>query len=78
MGRNLPPGVSVSDLPGCEPPNEAPRAECAVCGKPLDVNERPDKHQFCDNHDEEDLRLQAQRAEEQRPDDAWERFYERE
>jgi len=37
MGRNLPPGVSVSDLPGNEPvPEEAPH--CLLC---LEEDERP-------------------------------------
>lgn len=71
MGRNLPPGVNVSDLPGNEPVkrggvedtrNYGDEAECAVCGKPL---KRPPRHpehpDFCDDHDEDDLREKEKR-----------------
>jgi hypothetical protein len=83
MGRNLPPGVSVSDLPGCGKDralDDAREAECAVCHKPLGRPNRPEKHQFCDSHDEEDLRIKAEHVEEamrERHVDEWERFYER-
>jgi hypothetical protein len=66
MGDNLPPGVSVSDLPGNRPsdePKERPmRGECAVCGTPvpahLPPHKDPDTPRFCENHDGDDLREQ--------------------
>lgn len=78
MGKNLPPGVSVSDLPGNRVGEDVPldksqygdEAECAVCGKPL---KRPPHHpehpDFCEDHDKEDLRKKARaEAQERDPD----------
>jgi hypothetical protein len=65
----------VSDLPGCGKDralDDAREAECAVCHKPLGRPNRPEKHQFCDSHDEEDLRIKVRTfgSSEERPERA--------
>jgi len=45
--------------PFTPPPTEkheyGDRAECAVCGKPLDAPPRPEGLRFCGRHDRDDL-----------------------
>lgn len=42
------------------------RAECAVCGKPLNAPPRPEGRRFCENHDRDDLRAKEQAVDEAR------------
>lgn len=63
MGDNLPPGVTVSDLPGNGPKVAYSTREeaCAVCEKPVDVRAgRWRERYFCDDHDEDDLRAMGE------------------
>lgn len=72
MGRNLPPGCSVSDLPGNREPIEPREEECAVCG--VTVRIPPSRRSevegpfFCDSHDIEDLRKKAENEAREEPD----------
>lgn len=51
MGRNLPPGVSVSDLPG-----SGPEPECRHCGNYPSPDAMADGYPLCEEHDTEDAR----------------------
>jgi hypothetical protein len=80
MGDNLPPGVTVSDLPGNDEPKERPmKGECAVCGRPVPAHLPPRKDpntpKFCGEHDAEDLREKEQHF--RRPEDQVQRVFER-
>lgn len=77
MGRNLPPGMSISDLEdhtevperhgGVEDTrNYGDEAECAVCGKPLRrPPHHPEEPDFCESHDRDDLRVKEKHIDEQ-------------
>lgn len=52
MASNLPPGVSVGDLPG----NRAPEPECRECGAYPSVEAMEDGYQLCEEHDTEECR----------------------
>lgn len=47
MGNNLPPGVSVSDLPG----NDSPEPECFECENYPSVEAMEDGYPLCEDHD---------------------------
>jgi hypothetical protein len=63
MGDNLPPGVTVSDLPGNDRETEPRTEECAVCGRPVHVRTSRRGPFFCDDHDADDLRAKEQHYE---------------
>lgn len=48
MGNNLPPGVSVSDLPGNDP---GPEPECYECGSYPSTEAMEDGYPLCEDHD---------------------------
>lgn len=53
------------------------RAECAVCGVPLDRPPEPDGLLFCERHDRDDLRAQERHADERRREALEQRYSER-
>lgn len=45
-----------------EPQQYGDQAECAVCGRPLDRAPEPDGYVFCEEHDEDDLRVMEEQV----------------